>query len=190
MAYLILGIFGIWFSMILVILLEKFEINVLKIKNAGRRISLIIANIISICGMILTAIATYSTMVVGRCLIGFAAGMVFFTVPLLSKWKDSFKLKKLLLVYETSPFEKRWQLLSLIGVVIGIAFLFVYAYGLGDTDTTSNKAYWRFITLFPIVFNIIQILMFGLIIESPRYYLVSKGDLDRVMLRFLYLNHY
>ena len=59
----------------------------MKIKNAGRKISLILANILSIVGMILTAIATYSTIVVGRCLIGFAAGMVFFTVPLFSKLK-------------------------------------------------------------------------------------------------------
>ena len=68
--------------------------------------------------------------------------------------------------------------------------MIVFGYGLGDTDTTTDKAYWRFITLFPIVTNIIQFLMFGLIIESPRYYLVAKGDVDRVMLKFSYLSQY
>ena len=108
--------------------------------------------------------------------------MALKTVPIFSKiWNLSFK-KFLIKVYETAPREKRWKLGTLTGITLTSGIFMAYILGMGDSNDPKNPIYWRFVALFPIAINIIQLVMMSFFLfESPKFYVISKGLTEKAI---------
>ena len=53
---------------------------------------------------------------------------------------------------------------------------------MGDINDSKNPIYWRFVALFPIAINIIQLVMMSFFLfESPKFYVISKGSIEKAI---------
>jgi len=131
----------------------------------GRFKTLLAINLLSTIGLILTAVSSYGVLLLGRALIGLAMGMSFKTVPLY--------------IFETSPVHLKWKYGSMTGITLGVGIFIAYVIAIGglNIDNLANPTGWRFVALFPIIVNILQLaLMWFVLIESPTFYVFGKHD--------------
>jgi sugar porter (SP) family MFS transporter len=125
----------------------------------GRRIALIIADIIGILGPVIENMDTYSTFLAGRAICGIAVGMNSALVPLI--------------INEVSPLKIKGPMGTMNQVMICSGILVAYILGLGPYQTVG---YWRLLITIPGVIVAIR-LLFNLLVyrsDTPKFY-ISKG---------------
>ena len=90
------------------------------------------------------------------------------------------------IVTEISPLEKRGQTTSTVGILLTLGLLISFVWGLAIDIENSDKWYpWRLIFMFPIITNIIQLILIRfLLVESPRYFLIDMNSEDEVFKNF------
>ncbi|KAF9904478.1 hypothetical protein BX616_001279 [Lobosporangium transversale] len=124
----------------------------------GRRTALMLNNVSLLLGSLIMGCASaYTTMLVGRFLIGIGCGNVTVIVPMY--------------LAEVSPPELRGSLgvTNQLGIVVGI--LFSQALGLFLSTPTG----WRVILLAGAVISFLQVLLLPFCVESPRYLALQPG---------------
>lgn len=163
----------------------------------GRKNSLILFNVIAIIGSLITMIPYTLVFVIGRFIVGFAAGAFSTLVPLY--------IKEFIPAKNSGKFGMVYFLFYDFGVLI--AFLLgLFLPDLGDIkefydkNTYShyindeiNGFWWRFIMVFPIFFNVLNIFLYKKFYnnDTPEY-LVSQTHQYKEAeksLKLLYENH-
>ncbi|KAF0705874.1 hypothetical protein AaE_014342 [Aphanomyces astaci] len=139
----------------------------------GRRIVLLVNNVLFIVGALLCALATSKdTIYIGRTIIGFACGIVTNVTPIL--------------LAEIAPANIRGQITTLhqLMLTIGILGSSVLGYAL-DTSVPSG---WRYVNAFVAVPAILQCMLTPWIPESPRW-LLSRNRTDDAKIQLRSLRH-
>jgi len=83
-----------------------------------------------------------------------------------------------LYINELTPLERRAAVGSLEGAMLDTGMLVSFALGIGtDLANPEDETYWRFLILFPVIVNMIQLtLMKPVLIDSPRFLIVLKNQ--------------
>ncbi|RHY88424.1 hypothetical protein DYB37_007285 [Aphanomyces astaci] len=139
----------------------------------GRRIVLLVNNVLFIVGALLCALATSKdTIYIGRTIIGFACGIVTNVTPIL--------------LAEIAPANIRGQITTLhqLMLTIGILGSSVLGYAL----VTSVPSGWRYVNAFVAVPAILQCMLTPWIPESPRW-LLSRNRTDDAKIQLRSLRH-
>ncbi|RHZ52775.1 hypothetical protein Glove_457g60 [Diversispora epigaea] len=126
----------------------------------GRRWTLLANNLfLGISPLIMGFAGNYSTLIIGRALVGIGCGVVTVVVPMY--------------LAEISPIEYRGAIgaMNQLGIVAGILFAQIEGLYL------SNIPGWRLILLSVSVLSLIQIVFLGLSVESPRYLISKPGGI-------------
>jgi len=139
----------------------------------GRYKSILIVNIASTIGQILCCIVNYPVVLCGRFLTGLTVGLATSTCGAY--------------MAEITPLEKRDRVIPLAGILFmsGMCCSFIWGIVFNTTDPDDNVN-WRFIILFPVITNMIQLASIPfLLVESPRFCIVSRNNMDSQALKSL-----
>ncbi|TFJ81668.1 hypothetical protein NSK_006919 [Nannochloropsis salina CCMP1776] len=121
----------------------------------GRRKSLLFNNIFFLIGGVLTAIASLDSILVGRFLLGLGTGVESMVAPVL--------------LSEIASNETRGAITSLHQLNITLGILISNLIGYGFVPNVAGG--WRYVQLFVVLPAALQVLLFWLIPESPRWLL-------------------
>ena len=134
----------------------------------GRRLSMILTSLVGIAGVSLTMIFNFYILLVGRVLLGFAAGSQgAIAIRMIGEY-----LPKHMKRYGVGIFMVFSNLSSLIALFSGLILP-----KNTDTEALKDNKTWRIIFAVPYIFY--TALLFGFLVvmrqDSPKYY-ISKGD--------------
>lgn len=137
-----------------------------KAVSKGRRKAIFVFNIIAIIGSLICQVLTVPTLCIGRFLCGIAGGVL--NVVLTKS------------IYETVPSELSGLYGNFTNLFICGGIMLVTLCGLilptDKADFVSDES-WRFIYAMPIVFSIVQMLLFLIVYRSdPILFSIGKGD--------------
>jgi len=138
-------------------------------RKLGRFKAILLINVVSDLGLILCCVVNFPVLLFGRFLIGMAVGLAYSAAPLY--------------IGELTPMEKRSTLTSIPGIALTLGLLVSFLVGLNDgiNDPNDNVS-WRVAFFIPLLVNMVQIVVMPwLLVESPRFYIMSKNDEEAAM---------
>ncbi|KAK9023022.1 hypothetical protein V6N11_003256 [Hibiscus sabdariffa] len=137
----------------------------------GRRISILVADVLFFVGSIVMAVAVAPWMIIlGRIFVGFGVGMVSMTAPLY--------------ISEASPARIRGALVSINGLLIAVGQFLAYVINLAFTRTPGT---WRWMLGAAGLPALVQFLLMLTLPESPRWlYRQNKVEEAKTILKKIY----
>ncbi|KAK8646329.1 hypothetical protein V6N13_120121 [Hibiscus sabdariffa] len=137
----------------------------------GRRISILVADVLFFVGSIVMAVAVAPWMIIlGRIFVGFGVGMVSMTAPLY--------------ISEASPARIRGALVSINGLLIAVGQFLAYVINLAFTRTPGT---WRWMLGAAGLPALVQFLLMLTLPESPRWlYRQNKVEEAQTILKKIY----
>ena len=171
---------GLGFAMIPIGSLISLIIVMWKFSHSRRRALLILADVLTIIGAVLTTFDIFSIFLIGRLFLGLSAGINALIAPIYLR--------------ELSPKEISGKMCSScgIGASTGKFLGFVLAFGL-PIPPDSKNIYCKFMYFFPVFFSAARIifLCFFFQFETAKYYLLNrKPQKAKELINFIFKTEY